>query len=1129
MGKIVSIVLFFFLLFPGFAFSQTAGLLPNGVQQYFDNDGNPLSSGTVDFYIVGTSTRKNTWQNSGETVLNTNPVVLNSAGRAIIYGEGSYRQVLKDILGNTIWDAVTTASGAGGGGSTATGDGDLVGTVKPWAGIVAPNQYAFAYGQELSRTTFVTLMTAITQTTNVVCSNASNTLSGLSNTEQIKIGAVVEVICMAAGTTVVSKTASTITMSNPASISINTVAVVFNFGNGNGSTTFNVPDLRGNVLAGRPNMGGSASSNLTSVGCTTPASGATCGTQTHLLLAGELAQHTHTGTYANTGTINGTSITNNNVNQGVGTVSVDLTGGTATLGANFTQASSTTTHLAGAITVSGTSDVTPVAATTAFAIVQPTMLFNYIIKTTPDTNAATASGVTSIQSMTGDIACGTGLTCTGNIISLTSGTAGGADTQVQFNNAGLFAGSANLTWVNPTLTIGAASSATGILAIKGTTSGTVTQTVQAAAGTPTITWGTGSGTPAISVSAPLSLSTATGALSITGAAGQVLAGATPAFTATPTLGASGTLGSLTLGNATSGLVTLQPVAGALGTVTISIPAAAGTMAVSVSSPLTLNATTGALACATCVTASSGGAITGTSPIAVSAAGVVSINAPYTSLTASNGGIVYSGVTNLAILSGTATASLPLLSGSSAAPTWATVSHPTSATSGGIAYFSSTTVMASSALLAANQLVLGGGAGTTPATLGSLGTTTTLLHGNAGGAPTFGAVVSADLNITTTSCTNQFVTAISAGGVGTCTTATLASAQFANQGTTTTVLHGNAAGNPSFAAVSLSAGGDVTGNLPNANLASQTANTVLGALTATTPSGLAVPSCSTAASALTWTSGTGFGCNTISGSGTVNSGTAGQMAYYATSTTAVSGNTNANISNGALTLGVATSVIGQLKLAGNTSGTVTITPAAAAGTWTMTLPTTAGSNTFFLQTDGTGVTTWASAAGSGTVTSAQIIGAGLTVNSGTCTITTTGVCTLTTTAATQANQETATSTTTAVTPSVQQYHPSAVKVWMRLDGKTGATCAVTAQYPAGGSCTRIAAGRYTVTFGATFSAATAVGCNVSAFAVNVQTVIPYFSAAPTATGFNELRTQDTNFAAPSNIDSDYIVITCMGDL
>lgn len=61
------------------------------------------------------------------------------------------------------------------------------------------------------------------------------------------------------------------------------------------------------------------------------------------------------------------------------------------------------------------------------------------------------------------------------------------------------------------------------------------------------------------------------------------------------------------------------------------------------------------------------------------------------------------------------------------------------TSGGIPYFSATNGMNSSALLAANRLVLGGGAGTTPATLGSLGTTATVLHGNASGAPSFGAV------------------------------------------------------------------------------------------------------------------------------------------------------------------------------------------------------------------------------------------------------------------------------------------------------------------------------------------------------------------------------------------------------
>lgn len=92
---------------------------------------------------------------------------------------------------------------------------------------------------------------------------------------------------------------------------------------------------------------------------------------------------------------------------------------------------------------------------------------------------------------------------------------------------------------------------------------------------------------------------------------------------------------------------------------------------------------------------------------------LSVGGTGASLTASNGGIFYSTASTGAILAGTATASLPLLSSATAAPVWATITYPASATSGGVLYLSSATAISSSSAGAAKQLMLWGGAGTAP--------------------------------------------------------------------------------------------------------------------------------------------------------------------------------------------------------------------------------------------------------------------------------------------------------------------------------------------------------------------------------------------------------------------------------
>lgn len=66
----------------------------------------------------------------------------------------------------------------------------------------------------------------------------------------------------------------------------------------------------------------------------------------------------------------------------------------------------------------------------------------------------------------------------------------------------------------------------------------------------------------------------------------------------------------------------------------------------------------------------------------------------------------------------------------------------------------------------------------------------------------------------------------------------------------------------------------------------------------------------------------------------------------------------------LTIGESGTKLGDIGLAGNTSGMVTIRPAAAAGTWTLTFPTDDGTPGQVMTTDGAGVCTWTTVSGGG---------------------------------------------------------------------------------------------------------------------------------------------------------------------
>jgi microcystin-dependent protein len=329
-----------------------ATLLPNGRQTFLDINGDPLAGGTVTFYVPGTTTLKDTYQDSSAVTLNTNPVILDASGQATIFGVGAYRQVVKDALGNVIWDQNTsdTAATTSSWGGTSTGTANL-------QVVNAPN-FSSQDGQSIEFIAGFTNSSAFALSPNgagavPVKKDTQNGVFVCAGGEVVQGTVVRATYDATAGIFHITPTISgAVTgefrsfgmsiapigwlQANGVAVSRATYAALFaaigvTFGSGDGSTTFNLPNR-----TGRAEVGVDASAFVLT-GAT--AVGSMLGEATHQLIVSEMPSHNHTGVTGNdtpdhTHSFNGvtgshaTAVTG--ATQAYDSTSVQSTGGAST-------------------------------------------------------------------------------------------------------------------------------------------------------------------------------------------------------------------------------------------------------------------------------------------------------------------------------------------------------------------------------------------------------------------------------------------------------------------------------------------------------------------------------------------------------------------------------------------------------------------------------------------------------------------------------------------------------------------------------------------------------------------------------------------------------------------------------
>jgi microcystin-dependent protein len=154
-----------------------------------------------------------------------------------------------------------------------------VGAVLDYASPLVPAGFLGCDGSAYSRTTYAALFQAITFTQTGVTINGDFTITGLASTANMYVGMIIECPNVGGAFIVSVDSGTQITLGAAATTSGSNLVRFYQWGNGDGGSTFNVPDLRRETTVGSGGTGTATLGNIV---------GQKGGAETHTLVSAEL-------------------------------------------------------------------------------------------------------------------------------------------------------------------------------------------------------------------------------------------------------------------------------------------------------------------------------------------------------------------------------------------------------------------------------------------------------------------------------------------------------------------------------------------------------------------------------------------------------------------------------------------------------------------------------------------------------------------------------------------------------------------------------------------------------------------------------------------------------------------------